>query len=183
MFQLLSLVFDVYRWSLFLASTGEHNSPTYFKNRESVLKNILILVQATIMAFQTAIIAKVLEVGFTKGEYSVDVNYWMKFQKVTISLIFLLFFIAYIIILSLLTTRLKMHYPKFYQKERTSIVITNAIIIVSILLRITLNIVYSIDEVYNILISSINNGSWLYPISQILTMLIASLMPISAVLF
>jgi len=78
MFQLLSLVFDVYRWSLFLASTGEHNSPTYFMNRERVLSNIIIIVQVTIFAFQTAIIAKVLEVGFTKGEESLDVLYWMK---------------------------------------------------------------------------------------------------------
>jgi hypothetical protein len=72
-FQLLSLVFDVYRWSLFLASTGEHKSPTYFINRERFLSKILILVQVTIMAFQTTIIAKVLEVGFTKGEDSLDV--------------------------------------------------------------------------------------------------------------
>jgi hypothetical protein len=148
MFQFFSLVFDVYRWSLFLASTGERKSPTIFEDRERIIRKILIFVQVAIMTFQTAIIAKVLEVGFTKGEYSVDVNYWMKFQKVTISLIFLLFFIAYIIILSLLTTRLKMHYPKFYQKERKSIVITNSIIILSILLRITINIMYSIHDVY-----------------------------------
>jgi hypothetical protein len=99
MFQLLSLVFDVYRWSLFLASTGEHNSPTYFKNRERVLKNILILVQATIMAFLTAIIAKVIYVGLTKGEGSLDWKYWTKFQYITIFLIFLLFLISYIVIL------------------------------------------------------------------------------------
>ena len=46
-----------------------------------------------------------------------------------------------------MTTRLKKQYPKFYHKEQKSIVITNSIIIVSILLRITLNIVYSIDDV------------------------------------
>jgi hypothetical protein len=79
MFQFLSLVFDVYRWSLFLASTGEHNSPNYFKNRERVLMNILILVQVTMMAFQTVIIAKVVEVGFKKGYESLDWKYWMKF--------------------------------------------------------------------------------------------------------
>jgi hypothetical protein len=114
MFLFLSLVFDVYRWCLFLASTGEHNSPTYFRDRERVITYILIFVQVTIMAFQTAIIAKVLEVGFTEGEYSMDLEYWTEFQQISNSLIFLLFFIAYIIILSLLTTRLKMKYPKFY---------------------------------------------------------------------
>ena len=67
MFQILSLVFDIYRWSLFLASTGEHNSPNYLKNRERVLMYILILVQVTMMAFQTAIIAKVVEVSSKKG--------------------------------------------------------------------------------------------------------------------
>jgi hypothetical protein len=148
MFQFLSLVFDVYRWGLFLASAGEHNSLTYFKNRERVITNILILVQVTIMAFQTAIIAKVLEVGFTKGDDSLDVKYWRKFQQISNSLIFLLFLIAYLIILSLLTTRLKKQYPKFYQKERKSIFITNSIIILSILLRITINIIYSIHDVY-----------------------------------
>ena len=44
-------------------------------------------------------------------------------------------------------TRLKSQFPKFYQKERKSIVITNTIIIVSILLRIALNIVFSIEDV------------------------------------
>lgn len=76
MFQFLSLVFDVYRWGIFLASAEEHNSPTYFKKRERVLTKILILVQVTIMAFQTAIIAKVLQVGFIKGDDSLDVKYW-----------------------------------------------------------------------------------------------------------
>jgi hypothetical protein len=79
MFQFLSLVFDVYRWSLFLASTGEHNSSINFKDRERVLTNILILVQVTMMAFQTAIIAKALEVGFKKGVDSMDSKYWIKF--------------------------------------------------------------------------------------------------------
>ena len=44
--------------------------------RERVITKILILVQVTIMAFQTAIIAKVLQVGFTKGDDSLDVKYW-----------------------------------------------------------------------------------------------------------
>ena len=99
------------------------------------------------MAYQTAIIAIVLEVGFTQGEKSLDVKHWMNFQQISNSSIFILFFIVYIIILRRLTTRLKSQYPKFYEKERKSIVITNSIIIVSILLRITLNIVLSIDDV------------------------------------
>ena len=147
MFLFLSLVFDVYKWSIFLASTGVQNSPTFFEDRERLLTNILIVVQVTIMAYQTAIIAKVLEVGFTEGENSQEVKHWMNFQQISNSSIFILFFIVYIIILRLLTTRLKSQYPKFYEKERKSIVITNSIIIVSILLRITLNIVFSIDEV------------------------------------
>ena len=103
------------------------------------------------MGFQTGVIAKVLDVGFTKGEDSLDLRYWIYFQKISNSSIFILFFLVYIVILSLLTTRLKSQYPKFYQKERKSIVIINSIIIASILLRITLNIVFSIDYVYNAL--------------------------------
>ncbi len=81
MFLFLSLVFDVYKWSLFLASTGVQISPTYifFEDRERLLTKILIVVQVTIMAFQTAIIAKVLEAGLTKGETSPEVNHWMNF--------------------------------------------------------------------------------------------------------
>ena len=183
MFLFLSLVFDVYRWSLFLASTGEYNSPTIFYDRERFLTKILVIVQVTIMAFQTAIIVKVLEVNFTMGEFSLDVEYWIKFQRISNSLIFLLFLIAYIIILNLLTTRLKTKYPKFFQKERKSIVITNSIIILSILLRITLNIVYSNDDVIEAFQSSVKHGTWFFPISQFLIMMIASLMPISAALF
>jgi hypothetical protein len=33
MFLFLSLVFDVYKWSIFLASTGVQNSPTFFEDR------------------------------------------------------------------------------------------------------------------------------------------------------
>ena len=107
MFLFLSLVFDVYKWSIFLASTGVHNSPTYFEDRERLLTNILIVVQVTIMAYQTAIIAKVLNVGLSKGANSPDVKRWMNFQQISNSSIFFLFFLVYIIILSLLTTRLK----------------------------------------------------------------------------
>lgn len=99
------------------------------------------------MAFQTAIIAKVIEVGFTKGESSLELKNWIKFQLISNSLIFLLFIIANIIIMSMLTTRLKSQFPKFYQKERKSIVITNSIIIVTILVRITLSIIYSYDDI------------------------------------
>ena len=163
MFLFLSLVLDVYRWSLFLESSGKHNSPASFKDRKRVLTNILIVVQVTIMAFKTAIIAKILEVGFTKGENSLDLQYLKKFERISNSLIFFIFLIAYIIILSLLTTRLKTQYPKFYQKERKSIVIINSIIIVSILLRITLNILHSIDDVLKAEKLSFSNGTWLYP--------------------
>jgi hypothetical protein len=77
MFLFLSLVFDVYKWSIFLASTGVKNSPTYFEDRENLLNKILIAVQVTIMTFNTAIIAKVLDVGLNKGEDSIDVKHWM----------------------------------------------------------------------------------------------------------
>jgi len=66
-------VFDVYKWCIFLASSGVQNSSTYFENRERLLTKLLIVVQVTITAYQIAIIAKVLEVGFTKGEDSEDV--------------------------------------------------------------------------------------------------------------
>jgi hypothetical protein len=79
MFLFLSLVFDVYKWSIFLASTGVQNSPTYFEDRERLLTKILIVIQVTMMALQTGIIAKVLEVGFTNAEDSPDLRYWMNF--------------------------------------------------------------------------------------------------------
>ena len=147
MFILLSLVFDMFKWSIFLASTGVHNSPTYFEDREKLLTKILIVVQVTILAYQTAIIAKVLDVSFTKGEKSPEEKYWENLQQISNSSIIIIIFIFYIIILGLLMTRLKSQYPKFYQKEWKSIVIVNSIIIASILLRITLNILFTFEEV------------------------------------
>jgi len=44
-FMFISYVFDVHKWCLFLASTGEnHITPTIFKEREKLLNKILIAV-------------------------------------------------------------------------------------------------------------------------------------------
>ncbi len=49
----------------------------------------------------------------------------------------MVFLVIYIIVLKLITTRLKQNFQAFYKKERTKILVTNGLIIASISIRVT----------------------------------------------
>lgn len=104
-------------------------------------------------------------------------------HSVSNSTIFSIFLVIYIIILRLLTTRLKKEYPKFYFKERKIIIVANSMIIISIIFRIILNICYAIDSFNDSINKSIEKKTWFFPIVQLISVLIINLMPIAAILY
>ena len=79
--------------------------------------------------------------------------------------------------------RLKRYFPSFYKKESTKIYIASISVIVSIVFRIGINVMYSIDSLNSALDISYADDTWLFPITQLITMLFASLFPIASVIY
>ena len=89
----------------------------------------------------------------------------------------------YTAVLILLIRRLKRYFPSFYKKESTKIYIASISVIVSIVFRIGINVMYSIDSLNSALDISYADDTWLFPITQLITMLFASLFPIASVIY
>ena len=77
-----------------------------------------------------------------------------KIQRYMISGSYLVFLLFYIVVLRLLLTKLKLYYPKFYEKERPKLLISNICIIVSIVSRIVITYLINIDEIWNYIVNS-----------------------------
>jgi hypothetical protein len=59
----------------------------------------------------------------------------------------------------------------------------NALIIVAILVRIIFLIIYSVDEIWEQLVQSLMEGTWLYPLSQLGVIALANIFPIGTILY
>lgn len=91
---------------------------------------------------------------------------------------FAVFLIIYLSVLFILTRRLQMYFPKFFEKERLKIIVSNGIISIAIISRVTVNIWY-LNHLQDIE-DSFNDGTWLYPIYQLITSLFATFFPLAA---
>jgi hypothetical protein len=140
----------------------------------------------TLVATQTLIIttSAVFIIGILSTAEIDDANaLWQDAQFLFISSTFTLFLVLYTTVLIILLARLKKYYPGFYKKESKQIILVSVSIIVSIISRIVINTVYSIDEVNHALDVSFEEDTWLFPISQIISMLFASIFPIGSIIY
>jgi hypothetical protein len=94
-----------------------------------------------------------------------------------------LFLIAYIVVLTLLTSRLKRFFPSFYEKEKSKIYLASLSIIVSITARIFFVILYEIDSLAKTFDDSYRENTLLWPIVQFLTAIFTSLVPIGSIIY
>ena len=105
---------------------------------------------------------------------------WTKSLRAFTVTIFSIFLIAYIIVMTILLTRLQKYFPKFYLKERGKIYTTCGIIILSIVSRVSSNVfLFLFQDSVN---ESYAQGTWLYPGYQLFSCLFASLFPLAAII-
>jgi hypothetical protein len=94
-----------------------------------------------------------------------------------------LFFVAYSLILYVLTSRLKKFFPSFFLKERSKIYLASISILFSISARIFFVCIYEIDSLNEKFDDSFKNNTWLWPIMQFLTLIFASLVPVASIIY
>lgn len=99
-------------------------------------------------------------------------------SRYSIIAMFTIFLFVYLSVLFILSRRLKKYFPKFFEKERLKIIFATGMIIISIVSRITVNIWY-LNHLQDIE-DSFNNGTWLYPIYQLITSVLATFFPLGA---
>ena len=96
---------------------------------------------------------------------------------------FALFLLAYLVVFYLLTSRLKRFFPSFFAAERPKLYLAASSIIVSIAARILFVILYEIDSLEQDFDESYRENTWLWPVMQFLTVMVASLMPIASIIY
>jgi amino acid transporter len=180
MFIFTALVFDLYKWCLFIAFTN-HSDAQVSERRELWLKRGLITLQIIIVFFSLLLITLVLVSNHLEDLPRRQT--YLKVQNIFNALIFGIFLIFYCIILDILRKRLKDLYPQFFKTQRMQIYLANALIIVAILVRIIILIIYSVDEIWEQLVQSLMEGTWLYPLSQLGVIALANIFPIGTILY
>jgi amino acid transporter len=180
MFIFTALVFDLYKWCLFIAFTN-HSDALVSERRELWLKRGLLTLQCAIVSISLLLITLVL--ASNNVEDLPRRQTYLKVQNIFNALIFGIFLIFYCIILDILRKRLKDLYPQFFKSQRRQIYLANALIIVAILVRIIFLIIYSVDEIWEQLVQSLMEGTWLYPLSQLGVIALANIFPIGTILY
>lgn len=131
----------------------------------------------TCMIILTVIIAA----GIVGIEGGTDTNLlFIEASRIYLITTFSVFLVVYIIVLYLLTTRLKRYFPKFYLKERNKIFTSNGVIILSIVSRISMNIFVFFNQ--HELDLSYNEGTWFFPLYQLFSCFFSSLFPLAAII-
>ena len=108
---------------------------------------------------------------------------WLSVQNYFISISYLEFLVVYIIVLKLLTSRLKHFFPSFYRSQRKTILVTNFLMIGSISARIIISLVLTRKDYLKLLSDSLHNGTWFYPINQLFVAIIATFVPLTTIIF
>lgn len=144
---------------------------------------ILIAVQAFVILSSLVFIVGIIVTSERIDEIPPANLKWRNADYLFIYSTFTLFLIVYIVVLTLLIKRLKLHFPAFYLKEKKQIYIASLSVIVSLVARIAINVLYSFDAVNEALDNSFEADGWLFPMSQLFVILFASLFPIASVMY
>jgi hypothetical protein len=112
MFIFTALVFDLYKWCLFIAFTN-HTDALVSERRELWLKRGLLTLQCAIVSISLILITLVL--ASNDLEDLPRRQTYLKVQNIFNALIFGIFLIFYCIILDILRKRLKDLYPQFFK--------------------------------------------------------------------
>jgi uncharacterized integral membrane protein len=115
-----SLVFDLYKWCVFILASSKTNLPKNYNAADIIesalrfkmrrLKITLVTVQCSLFFFSMLIIALILSNG-TEVEKNETLHKVQYYYTVTL---FSAFLAAYLLTFIMLTQRLKTYYPKFY---------------------------------------------------------------------
>ena len=109
---------------------------TNSKKLQFKLKLALIIVQSTVVT-----IALCFMIGLLATSAGTELNNeFISSQKIFTVVTFSTFLVVYVLILFLLTSRLKKYFPRFYSRESPKIFLSKGIIIGSILSRIGANV-------------------------------------------
>ena len=112
MFIFTALVFDLYKWCLFIAFTN-HSDAQVSERREHWLRRGLITLQIMIMFISLLLITLVLVSNDVKDLPRRQT--YLKVQNIFNALIFGIFLVFYCFILDILRKRLKDLYPQFFK--------------------------------------------------------------------
>jgi hypothetical protein len=104
----------------------------------------------------------VVWIGENTTVYGTPENkFWLTMSRYSTIGLFSLFLLVYILVLVVLSRRLKKYFPKFFQQEKFKIILATGAIVLAIVSRIATNIwlINNVEEINN----SFDDNSWLYP--------------------
>lgn len=186
MFIYCAFVFDLYKWCLFLIATGTtvNIKCGLLQARQKYLRIGLIALQSLIVIVSLIFVTAIIVTSPANHKEPSELNDQLQDgQFIFISSSFGAFLVIYSIVLYLLLTRLKRYFPGFYTKEKKQILFASVSVIVSIIARMGINIVYSNDEVNEALNISFRDDTWLFPVSQFVSLFMASIFPIASIIY
>ena len=112
---MFALIFDLYKWHLFIAMTKEHDGR--IKDRRAleakVLQNKIRVYYAFILVASVVFITYValISVFLATSDYKEENNQWIKVLRDVVNCFYIVFLVAYIITLTILRHQLQKYFP------------------------------------------------------------------------
>ena len=144
MFIFFALQFDLYKWSIFIASSttleryDRFEQQLLFEKRQKCLKLALIISQLSILSSFSIFSGLQVKYILNIEKYVPISNH----RNIFMSVLFSIFLVIYLAVFLKLILQLKMHFPHFFENEKQRIYILGSIILFSILCRITTSLIY-----------------------------------------
>ncbi|CDW91462.1 UNKNOWN [Stylonychia lemnae] len=181
MFFSFALVFDLYKWMIFLVATKMYINPRkniYVRNQR-ILLWALITAQLILLTIALVFITLMLIYDYdTDDEHKWEVTQnILDVQFYFVACLFFIILTVFIVVDVWLIRRLKIFYPSFYQRQKGQILLANFGTILSLSARLVINIVMT-QPFYNELL----NDS-LDPIHQIISITLGFYLPIGAITY
>lgn len=172
-----AFIFDIYRWGIFIiCSDNSHHDLNESNNvqiKQKKLRNFIIFIQFIILVTFGSII-----IGLSLNFNNAGIRLWYDVKSIVTIICFSIFLIVYLVVFGVLIVRLKAQYPNFYKMQNKRIFTVASLLIFSMLSKILIQSIYSVNIFFNSLDESLRQDTWLFPLVEIFSLSTCIILPL-----
>ena len=137
-----AFLLDLYKWLIFIiASRALNDNDEMDMNSQRTIKLWII----GSLTLQVACSITLLTMNVLTQMKELDNRDWLRIQSLVITITFGIFLFVYIAVFVILLKRLRQNYPGVFKKERSRIYTISICIVISLVARVSFNIMYSFE--------------------------------------
>lgn len=140
---------------------------------QTKLNKFIIFIQCIIVAIFGSIV-----IGLSVNFNGNGIKLWFGVKNIVSIICFSTFLFSYLIVFGVLMIRLKTYFPNFYKMQKKRIVTVASLLIFSMISKIVIQSIYSVDEILEALVESLKQDTWSYPLLQVFSLCSSIILPL-----